>query len=454
MPGEENPTSFSIEFDEILDDLKRVEGSKEPFFQAAFVDQYPSWRKLRYLIALHHIKQSTIELDTQQRLTASLEKIKENPENSYIAFVKVLRKLHENEPLSSLNQEMCYRFYTSIHMHHFCKKVVQLFKKSVKIEPIEEDLFTRLTLTRKQITKAPRSIKIPFAHSIWQFIVGQFNLNYDPQVQENTPYILFEMIGKDKNIQVIRMGTQTYEGYFSLFSQTANVNKEFEGFVNYLLANKKKHIYFNFQNKIPTWYGRNEAPRCRALEEFASKYQECLYFVTLPKNTLFYHQEGPFEALDDAKIFKENFIIESKNLDGGFSFINIEELITSDKIINKIIDEVHLKHFDNKPQLSLEERKNFIELTYLELEKWLIIHINPDSINLTCKDGIDRAGGASALLYFDLYLKHLKELNESQIQDLEAILFAPALLVKKRAITKNRFDRFISAAKHLSRIPL
>lgn len=449
MYSEETPTSFSVEFDEILTDLKRVEAMKEPFFQALFVDQNPTWRKLRYLIILHNINHSLKDIKEHSHLIKDIEKIKASPENTYINFIKNLRNFKDNTQF----QEACYRFFTSIHMHHFCKKVVQLMKKSVKIETVEDDLFTRLLQTRKQILKAPRVLKIPFAHSIWQFIVGQFNLNYDPQTQENTPYNLFEIKTDKKNIQVIRMGTQTHENYLSLFTQSAKVNIEFEGFANHLVKNKKRHIYFNFQNKIPTWWGRNEAPRCRALEDFAKKYKEHLYFITLPKNTLFYHQEGSFEQIDDAELFKSLFVKESQSYEGGFGFINAEDLIESDKIFEKITNNVHKNHFDSKIKLTLSERKDFIELTYLELEKWLINHLNPDTVNLTCKDGIDRAGGATALLYFDLFLKHKSPLTESEIQDLEAVLFAPAILVKKRAITKNRFDRFISAAKHLSRMP-
>jgi hypothetical protein len=378
--------------------------------------------------------------------------IKKSPKQTYIDFVKQLRTSLDHLKQEDSSKEVCYRFYTSNDLNVFCNKLIQLMKKSVLIEAISDDLFTRLYQTRKQIVKAPKFLKTSFFNTICQFIVGQFHFNYDPQIQENIPYKLFEIPAKEKVIQVIRMGTQTQENYLAPLTQTAQVNSEFMGFIEFLAEANKKHLYFNFQNKIPTWWGRNEAPRCRALEAFASKHPQVLYFITLPKNTLFYHQEGPFETLDDAGYFKTNFLDEILSPDLGFGFINAEEFVYKDDFFKKIINFVHQSYFNDKNQLNHQERKIFIELTYLEIEKALINFIQPDTVNLTCKDGIDRAGGALALLYFDLYLKNKSNYSERDVQNLEAILFAPALLVKKRAIIKNRFERFISAAKHISRI--
>lgn len=449
---EEIPTAFSQEFEEILDDLKLINRSKEPIFQSLFIDKMPKWRTLHYLLTLHHIKNAVKAIDEACPLLMMLGPIKESPKQTYIHFIKKLRASLSHLSMEHSLKEVCYKFYTSNDLHVFCKKLIQLMKKSVPVEAINDDIFTRLYQTRKQIVEAPKFLKTSFFHSICQFMVGQFHLNYDPQIQENIPYKLFEIPIKEKAIQVIRMGTPTQENYLAPFTQKAQVNNEFMGFIEFLAKINKKHIYFNFQNKIPTWWGRNEAPRCRALETFASHYPQTLYFITLPKNTLFYHQEGIFETLDDAASFKTNFLDEILSPDLGFGFVNAERFVYQDNFLEKIIHFVHRSYFDDKYRLNHEERRIFIELTYLEIEKALINHIQPDSVNFSCKDGIDRAGGGTALYYFDLYLKNKTDFSENEIQNLEAILFAPALLVKKRAIIKNRFDRFISAAKHISRI--
>lgn len=448
MKDSSNHSSFTIELDEILEDLYIAKRQKESFFQACFIDVKPKWRELRYRIFLHHLlaslKNETLSFEMQQ----AFNHIHENASLAYEKLVTSYRKASQNK---QIDHEFAYHFYTAVSMHTFCKKLMHLIKASAKYPLKDASLSASLFHTRECIKNAPRALKIPFAKAIHQFFVGQFNFNYDPQIQENTPYKLFDYEINSKKIPILRMGTQTIENYLAPLTSQASINPEFISFLEYLKANEKKHLYINLQNKNPCWIGNNEAPRCRALEELAKEYPDNLIFIGLAKNSVFYHQEDSYKDQNKAFLFKEQFLQQFFHPDGGFAFINTIHLTHTDETLSSIIEEVHHIHFHAKPFLSREERLNFIELTYLYIEKRALELFMPDSANLSCKDGIDRAGGATALLYFDYFFKGKQELSSDQLQDLEAILFAPALLVKKRAITKNRFLRFISAANHLTR---
>lgn len=430
MRYEEKPTTASIEFAEILEDLKIVEKGDEPLIQALFFDQYPLWRKHRYQLILNALK-----ID----ITA------DDPKEVFIRYLTNLRKALSHSKNDPLLQQKAFDFFTNTSLHSFCKEVVQLLKKSRPQNSVDRNLQERLKTTRLQIDNAPRSLKIPLFASIVQFLRGQLNINFDPYTQENTPYKLFDL----PSLPVLRLGTPTYEDYFASITKKAKITKEFLGFIDFLANHGKKLLYVNLQNRTPSWIGRNEAPKCFALESLSRSYPNTLYLITLAKNTLFYHQEGPYALVDEAIIFRENLFFELRSKEGGFYFKSFPELIESDKIFEQLFAKVYKSYFHEKPSLTLQERLDFIELFYLEIEKYCIAKVKPHFVNLTCKDGIDRAGGANALLYFDTFLKNKETLTEDEIQDLEAVLFGPAILVKKRPITKNRFERFCSAIKTL-----
>ena len=55
---EEKPTSVSLEFEEILEDLKLIDERKETLFQTLFVDKKPLWRKHRFDLMLTTLNKS------------------------------------------------------------------------------------------------------------------------------------------------------------------------------------------------------------------------------------------------------------------------------------------------------------------------------------------------------------------------------------------------------------
>lgn len=407
------------EFAEILEDFQRIESRKEGFFSALFVDHQPLWRQFRYKLL---VKNLNIQTETL-------------PKKAFNSFLHEIRRKELHEEALAL--------FTKVEFKSFCKAIVHLMKRIGKAER-GDDLFQTLQNTREAIQNTPNALRLPLFSTFCQFVRGQVNFRFDPYMQENTPYILFHY----NNIPVIRMGTPTCEGYFAPITETAHITKEFELFLQSYKKRGLKHLYINLQNRVPQMLGKNEAPRCRALEALAEQYPDTFTLVTLTKNSSFYSQEGLFEHLDDAAKFKEQLLQQLFLEDSGFFFDQIPLLLESDQIFASLIQKVHTQIFAGKQILNQEERRAFIELFYLELEKYLIDLIKPNSLNISCKDGIDRAGAATSLLYFDTHLKG-KKLTDEEVLDLEAILFAPALLVKKRPILENRFRRFMSAARYL-----
>lgn len=365
MNSKNDGTSSQVyeEFSEIMEDLQHLEQKGEPLFSALFIDNKPFWRKQRYALILE-------SLDLKPAL---------DPQQAYLTHLLQLRSAPKK------HREEIVALFTRIEFHSFCKAIVHLMRRAGKAAP-SSDLIQTLKNTRTAIENAPHGIRLPFFSILFQFIKGQVNFHYDPYLQENTPYKLFEY----HSIPVIRMGTPTFEGFCAPITEVAAVTPEFLGFLEAYQSSGKKHLYINLQNRNPSWIGRNEAPRCRVLEALSKEYPETIQVITLAKNTSFYSQEGLYKDLSDAALFKSAFLKELFHHEGGFFF---GSLITSDKIFIELLDKVHKEIFNEKETLKREERLAFIELFHLEVEKYCIDHFKPDTLNISCKDGIDRAGG-------------------------------------------------------------
>lgn len=472
---------------------------KDPtFFHALFIDKRPHWREKRYELSLERIKEllskSEISIDTIAKLPATSPFLKKSlkvvekliqkkssfVKQQYLEFIKALREALCDEdyakayslslkegPLSSLEgrciallHELCLILFTKVPLNDFCQELVDTVEiagqKNLAIPSNDLPLhLTALCQTREAIKNAPTAVKIPYLKRGIQFLISQLGTGFDPYLQENTPYFYYhwkilKSDGTIKQVPAIRLGTPTQENIYSPFTLKAIINPEFRGFLQAYTMLSKKHLYINLQNRNPNYPGKNEAPRCRAIEKLQQEFPQTLVVMTLAKNTPFYHQSGPYQSQDDAALFKETLKAQFYEPDGGFFFCTTLQLHPYfERALELLLDAVHNKFFEERPKLTLEERQDFIEIYYARLQTHCIELTDVDSYNLSCKDGIDRAGGANALMYLDQLLSRGQELDHCSLQELRAILFAPAILVKKRAITPNRFERFISAAKRL-----
>ncbi|MEI6531784.1 MAG: hypothetical protein WCN87_03075, partial [Chlamydiota bacterium] len=243
----------------------------------------------------------------------------------------------------------------------------------------------------------------------------------------------------------IRMGTPTHEKLFSCITHKAYVNEEFHAFLESYMLKKEKHLNITLQNRLSGGPGYNESPRCLALENLALHYPENLVIITLNKNGSLWHQDGKFLILHNSRAFKDAIIDDMLGKKGGYHFSHH----IHHSSLNKLTELIHEEFFASRHVLSLEERKDFIELLYTHIIEYLLETMHPDSVNITCKDGIDRAGTSSALYFVYHHLKRKGSLSAAQIAHLKTILFAPALLVKKRPPTYERFRRFQSCANRL-----
>lgn len=255
------------------------------------------------------------------------------------------------------------------------------------------------------------------------FTKSKTTLSDDSYKEGNLTFLQFTLPNKT---QVIRMGLPMIETpYLQSFILAPSLNPEFIAFVRM----QKRHLYVNLMKREGL-----EAPYTFAIESLENS-EPSFAAVTLDKNSDFYWQQGEFPKKSDA--FKKEFYKQMVDPKGSY-YWSKHLKANWDTELKSILDKVHQNFFKQKPELSLEERQDFIELTYLEILDHLVAVLQPDSMNITCKHAIDR--GPSLAVLWQLKRGYADE-NEAA-----ALLLAPPLLMHNRTGHESRLQRFVSAA--------
>lgn len=267
---------------------------------------------------------------------------------------------------------------------------------------------------------------------------------FDTILQHNIPNQLFDMHADDHRYSFLRIGAPVVQEFIN----KASINEEFKAFIHSYAQGSisRKHLLINLQDRT-SW---REHARCVALEEFEHhqpELEKALTVVTLPTDTEFYHQVNPYHQVHQAATFMEQFKEHLMGDHSGYYFppcINKEEL---GLFIDGALPVIHHIFFSNKNVLPREQRMEFIELFYLFLQLKLIEWVQPDSISLTCKDGVDTGMAYSSELFAFLKLINNQEWTENDWLHLNFMIYAPALLIRERVMLPDRFHRMLGALK-------
>jgi hypothetical protein len=131
----------------------------------------------------------------------------------------------------------------------------------------------------------------------------------------------------------------------------------------------------------------------------------------------------------------------------GYFFPNKINLGDLSAFIDGAFEAIHHIFFSSKNVLVRENRLDFIEIFYILLQLKLIEWLQPDSVSLTCKDGIDVGEANSVSIFAFLKLINNQEWSEEDWLHFNHMLYAPALLIRERIMLPERFNRMLSALK-------
>lgn len=268
---------------------------------------------------------------------------------------------------------------------------------------------------------------------------------FDPIGQLNLPSQMYSLFIGEQRIANLHIPTPTKQG----FIHQADIVDEFKGFLRSYNRGqfKRKHLLFNYQDRT-SW---KEHIRSVGIEQIANQrlFSKNLTVVSLPKDTDFYLQIAPYQEDHHADLFIEHFKENLSDENCGFVFpVQLEKKLFP-KFIDKLINGIHQVFFSGRNVMSVKARLDFIEIFYLLLQLKILEIEQPATFSMTCKDGIDIGGTASAKLFAFLKVINNKKMTDHDYVEFCSSLFMPGILSRERIIHSERFGRMITALKRV-----
>ncbi len=281
---------------------------------------------------------------------------------------------------------------------------------------------------------------------------GTININFDPNAQSNVPYVLADVdmcdeAGTPVKRRMLRMGTPTREGVI----YPAEVIPEFRAYLAEAQKKGEGHLYVSLQSHRPKDLGKvgDETKRTEAIKALQEEFPSTFTFVVFAQDTKFYKEplgEGDKPSREFIKQFRAEMLGESNKT--GFYF---PEGLKDESMLDEVMNQVHQLVFEGRETLTLQERQDFLEITYAMLIPRLAAKTGATMLNVTCKDAIDRAAKLNCLTLKLAQIMQGKGTDPASRRRLQKATYAPAIFTKKQAIISSRRQRMLSALEWLNR---
>lgn len=426
---------------------------------------------LKFGIHLKKIKKEIKEKSIDKKDIDYLNSLKKFYKEKIIHDLQNLCLENKDERLQAFLEELCLDIYTKIDLNPSFKNIVEKYSfPRQKISTNENSLFE----TTQTFFKDLKTASVAFLPKIQVFIKNikkVIGIRIDPQPQENLIHHQFNLqipkqefyLGEEqlqeKNLPVISMGSPIISVKEQLI-----LDPTFENFLrSYRHANKRhlfvSHLDIREQRKfgITQKLLEKEQKSAAAFQEAASAFKNTLQLVILSKNSDFYLQKNT-----NAQQSVEEFILEFQNE----LFIKSEKesgIVLPDalkmnekfkKNVLHILKEIS-QTFD-KNELSREDRRIFIDISYINIIKFLLQITEVDSLSISAGEDLDRGITTTALLYANqVYEKNLpKEENQISpeiISKFQEILAGRTLILRQRPLVKLRKERIENTLLHLEK---
>ena len=211
---------------------------------------------------------------------------------------------------------------------------------------------------------------------------------FDPLFQGNIPGKEWSLTQGDQEIAVIRMPCPIVQEIID----KAYIIEEFKTFFRGL--DMQQHLLLiNYQDRT-SW---KEHARCVAIEEISrqAEFAEFLTVVTLAKDTDFYNQMGFYADINGADTFIDHFIQHLGDEITGYYFPPKIKKALFPTFIHSLFTSIHDVFFENKSSLTVQERLDFIQISYHFIELKLLELTHSTYLTLGSKDGLDVAATAN-----------------------------------------------------------
>lgn len=440
---------------------KEILREAAPHIDAFYKEIYPHKNRPHVMLLHAAIMALLLAANPRNSLQNTTGKSSQLYFKDFHSYLRLLLASEEYQTAHASTRELKEPFMAHVISltHHLCNsfflhwgnqnELQQLVKKLTNYSQREEDphsfwnaLLKHDQQLRDLLKNYPNGPLLKTLDVIRQESQGELP-GFDPLSQDNIPRQLYTFSNSKIHVSVIHLPSPTRQ----MDLDSVELAEEFIGFARHLESNlePQKLLIFNLQDRT----SHTEHVRARALEEIQKRgeYSPHLFVVTLAKNGDFYFQSGSYLQLTDASTFIKQF--EEQIAIGeecGYSLPACLKTKTVSDWIKSSMDLIHTTFFDKKEHLTRKNRLDFIEIFYLLFQRKITEWLEPDILSFTCKDGVDL--GAAAAGGFYLFLRLLSSeapWKEEEKSHLLSLFYAPALLVRERAIDEARLLRVVSA---------
>lgn len=358
-------------------------------------------------------------------------------------------------------RNLCQVRYMDVEMYDFCEQLINDVLAAGKYPTPNQ---TDITLAQfEAIKNAPAQWKgVELSKQIGK-LKGHTNINFDPALYCNVPFVLGDMPitpaeGQTKKVRLLRMGVPTIQSlgtWNEMLNKWKCISTGLDPIWKECMAAQaeqgKVHLYVSFQNDIPkAGVNGDESMRNAALKELA-KENAGFKFVVLAQDSAFYRQENAEEVKADT--FKAQFVEQMLGDAQKTGFYFPEEWKNDGQFkqdLETMLDGLHQALYPQAHSLTQKQRQNFIEIFEACLFLHLLVKSGADTANGTCKDAIDRAMKTLTLVQ-QIAMMGQGNANDEELKRIQrTYAHAPAFMVKKQAMIKDRRDRLLAAMEELA----
>jgi hypothetical protein len=271
---------------------------------------------------------------------------------------------------------------------------------------------------------------------------GEFNLGFDPS-RYNLSHTLATLsvrqpTGGSKDVQVIRMGTPTQSGWGSFLGLRNNsqITPEYQAYLGHLQSKGQTHLDVIVQMRTDG-EGHNTKTRIEAAHKFGH------VAICLPQDGRLYHMSGgtfgaEYIQLDDFIAKASHHMTHSPEY-----YLGTPALLSQDEL-TMIFRQTAAKITGLSAPVTKEHRKVLLDLVYARIVATVAQKAKVDSLNMTCKDGIDRGAVATATVLRAALGPRLQVGSQAE----EALLLgyeSGAFQTKQQVVISSRHGRFVAA---------
>jgi hypothetical protein len=305
----------------------------------------------------------------------------------------------------------------------------------------------------KAIKHKDETLAVPKLPGMFNKAKAHANVDFDPAKMTNIPYVHFDLPitesanGQPRNVRFIRMGSPTIDPN----PTEAIVSPEFKAFLMKKKLMGENHFYVSLQ--MP-W--EHEANRTKALIELQKEFSN-FKIVVLTQDSDFYKQQKEFAIENEPfEKFKGTFMDQMFNQpldDSGYYIPDEWKKDETFKVeVESIMDDARYLLFPDKENLSIQDKKDLIEISYALLTLYMLRKSNANTANITCKDAIDRAAKNSVLLTKVVLGMAGQAKNKQYDSMFETFTHGPSFLVRKNIMEPKRAARLKGAGDALGNV--